>query len=191
MQKFTFNGKHLCQFGSEVNTKGQLQYPLGITVHNNRVYVADQVNRRVLVFYCDGKFSHIIRSNQLTSSFDVAINDKNQLFVANWAHHCIFIFTLDDNYVGRIGTRGSGKGQLNLASGVAVNKEGYVFVGEAGNCRVSIFSKEQTFIHSFGSRGSAKGQFNTNESLGIALSPDGNVYISDYSNKRIQIYSDF
>ena len=192
VQKFTTNGEYLCQFGNEGNANGELDCPLGITVHNKRVYVADQVNSRVSVFHCNGKFSHIIGSNQLSIfTFDVAINDRNQLFVADRGNHCIFIFTLDGDCVGKIGTEGSDEGQLNCPSGIVVDKDGYIFVTEAGNYRVSVFYKDRTFVCCFGSEGSAEGQFNTYESLGIAVSPDGSVYVSDYSNKRIQIYSDY
>ena len=192
VQKFTINGEYLCQFGNYGDTNGELNCPLGITVHNKRVYVADQVNRRVSVFHCDGKFSHIIGSVQLsTATFGVAINDRNQLFVADKGNHCVFIFTLDGDCVGKIGTKGFDWGQLDCPSGVAVDKEGSIFVIDCGNYRVSIFNKDGTFLHSFGSKGSAEGHFSTSESLGIAVNPDGNVYVSDYSNMRIQIYSDF
>ena len=139
VQKFTTNGEYLCQFGNEGNANGELDCPLVITLHNKRVYVADQVNSRVSVFYCDGKFSHIIGSNQLSIfTFDVAIDDRNQLFVADKGNYRIFIFTLDGDCIGKIRTEGSDKGQLNCPSGIVVDKEGYFFVTEAGNYRVYI-----------------------------------------------------
>ena len=192
MQKFTCNDEYFCQFGNEGYPNGHLNCPLGITVHNNSVYVANQVNHCISVFHCDGKFSHIIGSNQLsTATFGVAISDRNQLFVADFDNYCIFTFTLDGVYVGKIGTEGSDKGQLNHPSGIAVDKDGYILITEPGNFRVSIFNKDGIFMHCFSSKGSTEGQFNTHESLGIAVSPDGNIYISDYANMRIQIYSDF
>ena len=190
VQKFTINSEYLLQFGNIGKANGQLDCPLGITVHNKRVYVADQCNGRVSVFHCDGMFSHIIGSNQLSVPFSVAINDRNQLFVADHSNHCILIFALDGDCVGKIDIIGSDKGQLKYPSGVAVDKEGYIFVTDSGNCRVSIFDKERTFVHSFGSKSSAIGQFDIYGIVGIALSPDGSVYVCNSSNKKIQIYSD-
>ena len=54
-----------------------------------------------------------------------------------------------------------------------------------------MFDKNKTSTHFFGSRGYATGHFSTYESLGIAVGPDDSVYVSDYSNKRIQIYFDY
>ena len=39
----------------------------------------------------------------------------------------------------------------------------------------------------YGSRGSIEGQFEFHS--GIALSPNGDIYVSDGSNKRVQIFS--
>ena len=38
----------------------------------------------------------------------------------------------------------------------------------------------------FGSNGSANGQFSN--PYGIAVSPNGNIYVADYSNSRVQIF---
>ena len=193
VQKFLVNGEYVLQFSYKGLRNGQLDCPLGITVHNEKVYIADQCNGCVSVFYCDGKYSHTIGLGNLsTAIFDVTINgNNNQLLVADKRNHCISIFTLDGSHVGNIGIKGSDKGQLYCPAGVTVDEYGCILVIEGVNHRVSIFDKDGIFIHCFGSKGSAKGQFHTNESLGIALSPDGSIFISDYHNKRIQIYSNF
>jgi len=193
VQRFRVNGEYFLKFGTEGAGNGQLYCPLGIIIHNDRAYVADQVNSRISVFQCDGKFiRHIGVSHLSDTTFDIAVNsNNNQLLVADKGNHCISIFTLDGSYVGKFGTQGSDKGLLGGPCGLIVDKYGFVFVIEGVNHRISIFDKDGIFIHCFGSKGSAKGQFNTNESLGIALSPSGGIYISDYNNKRIQIFSAF
>ena len=129
------------------------------------------------------------------ATFDVAINGSNQLLVADLANSCVFVFTLDGGYVGKIGTKGSDKCQLYCPSGVAVDKHGCIFVTENGNRRVSVFDKNGTLVHCFGSKGSAEGQFLITgcgrDGLGISCSPNGSIYICDYDNMRIQVYSKF
>ena len=67
-------------------------------------------------------------------------------------------------------------GNIYVADGVAAN----------GNARVAKFDKDGHFIKSWGYRGSEPGQFNSLH--GIALDTQGNVYVADAGNKRIQVF---
>ena len=187
VQKFNTNGVYLFQFSIQGSANGQLQNPLGIIVHNGKLYVVDNGNSHISVFQLDGQFSHIIGSGHLSIPHYIAVNTNDQLLVANYGHHCISIFTLDGNYVGKFGTRGTGRGQLFKSVGITTDIYGFILVTDCGNNRVSIFDKDGAFVHSFGSKGSNHGQFSS--PYGIAISPTGDIYISDCINKRIQIFS--
>ena len=63
---------------------------------------------------------------------------------------------------------------------------GYIIITEADNNHVSVFDKDGVIIHCFRSKGSAEGLFSS--PCGIALSPNGSIYVSDFNNKRIQIF---
>ena len=54
------------------------------------------------------------------------------------------------------------------------------------NSRVAKFDKDGVFITSWGSYGTEPGQFNTLHT--IATDADGNVYVGDRSNDRIQVF---
>ena len=95
-------------------------------------------------------------------------------------------FTLSGHYVRKLGTRGSGRGQLCSPCSLATDLNGFIIVVDTCNNHVSVFDKHANCIHCFGSKGSANGQFNN--PLGIALSPNGSIYVSDYYNNRIQIF---
>jgi NHL repeat-containing protein len=74
---------------------------------------------------------------------------------------------------------------------VAFDKAGNIYVADGyatgtGNARVAKFDKDGHFIKSWGSRGSENGQFNSLR--GIALDAQGNVYVADAGNKRIQVF---
>jgi NHL repeat-containing protein len=76
-------------------------------------------------------------------------------------------------------------------AGVAWDKDGNIYVADgvatgAGNARVAKFDKDGHFIKSWGQRGSDVGQFNSLR--GIALDAQGNVYVADAGNKRIQVF---
>ncbi len=70
---------------------------------------------------------------------------------------------------------------------VAWDAAGNIYVADGfGNDRVAKFDKNGKFIRSWGSRGTANGQFDTVH--GIAIDAQGNVYVADTGNKRIQVF---
>jgi DNA-binding beta-propeller fold protein YncE len=70
---------------------------------------------------------------------------------------------------------------------VAWDAAGNIYVADGyGNARVAKFDKYGKFIKSWGSRGLNPGQFNTLK--GIALDSQGNVYVADSGNRRIQVF---
>jgi hypothetical protein len=92
---------------------------------------------------------------------------------------------------GRGGGGGTGAGQpgdnFNRPTDVAWDAAGDIFVSDGyGNARVAKFDKYGKFIKAWGSRGSGEGQFSTPHSL--ALDAQGNVYVADWGNKRIQVF---
>ncbi|XP_065888539.1 E3 ubiquitin-protein ligase TRIM71-like [Dysidea avara] len=187
VQKFSINGNYLLQFGNDGD--GKLSGPYGITIHNNKVYVADYDNKRIAVFQTNGQFCTSFGSEHLSSPCDVAVNTNNQLLVVDYSNHCVVTFTLDGHYVGKFGTQGSGRGQLSSPCGLAIDINGFILVADSSNHRVSIFDKSGNYIDCFGSKGSNAGQFSS--SYGIALSPNGSIYVSDSNNKRVQIFSNY
>jgi hypothetical protein len=73
---------------------------------------------------------------------------------------------------------------------VAWDRVGNIYVadgvGPTGNARVAKFDKTGHFLKSWGSRGSEPGQFSVLH--GIAIDSQGNVYVADAGNKRIQVF---
>ena len=188
VQKFNPNGDYLLQFNRR-SGNSQLKNPLGIVVHNDRVYIAEWSGNRISVFHCSGQICQTFGSGHLFNPYYITVTNNDQLLVANYGHHCISIFTLDGTYVGKFGEQGAGRGQLSSPTGITTDKYGFILVLEVGNSRVSVFDKDGVFVHCFGSKGSAQGQFSFPYG-GLAISNDGKIYITDRDNNRIQIFSD-
>ena len=110
IQKFDIFGNHLLKFGGKDN---QLNLPLGITVHYDKVFVADLFGH-ISVFQTNGQFSHFIGKGRLGSPHDVTVNNNDQLLVADNRHHCIYTFTLDGNYVSNLNVKATCLFQLVL-----------------------------------------------------------------------------
>jgi uncharacterized protein (TIGR03663 family) len=102
------------------------------------------------------------------------------------------------------GEPGTGPGQFTYPRGVAIGAEGSVYVVDSGNHRIQVFDRGGTFLRAWGSlcaldsgQGctdpdgagplvAGDGQFH--EPWGIAVSPDGRVYVADTWNHRIQAF---
>ena len=186
VQKFDTNNYCLLQFGRKGASDGQLKHPCGITVHCDNVYIADCGNKRISVFQTNGKFCISFGSDQLGGPSDVAVSANNHLLIADYSRSCIYTFTLNGHYVGKFGTKGSGRGQLNGPYSLTTDLYGFIIVADTYNNRVQIFDKDGNCINCFGSSGSRDGEFNY--PYGIALSTNGNIYVSDTNNGRIQIF---
>ena len=77
---------------------------------------------------------------------------------------------------------------FNRPTDVAWDAAGNIFISDGyGNSRVAKFDKEGRFIKSWGSKGKAPGQFDTLHS--IATDAEGNVYVGDRGNRRIQVFN--
>jgi DNA-binding beta-propeller fold protein YncE len=98
---------------------------------------------------------------------------------------------------GEGGGRGGGRGapgagingdSFNRPSDVTWDRAGNVYVadGFGGNNRIAKFTKDGNFVKTWGQTGSAQGQFN--QIRGIASDANGNLYVADAGNKRIQIF---
>lgn len=88
------------------------------------------------------------------------------------------------------GTEGPGEGQFLNPHGIAIARNGEIYVADSHNHRIQHFSAEGEFINTWGAYGSVDagnaepGFFN--EPWGIAVGPDGSVYVADTWNYRIQ-----
>ena len=70
---------------------------------------------------------------------------------------------------------------------VAWDAAGNIYVADGyGNARIAKYEASGKYIKSWGSRGTATGQFNIVH--GIAIDAQGNVYVADEGNRRVQVF---
>jgi sugar lactone lactonase YvrE len=73
---------------------------------------------------------------------------------------------------------------LQEPSAVAIDAEGRIWVAEAFADRVRAFDKSGKEVASFGKTGSGKGELCSPG--GLAIAPDGSIFVADSGNHRIQ-----
>ena len=126
-----------------------------------------------------------------SNPFDVAVTEEGHLAVAESGYHTVTLYSKTGQKVHMLGTAGSygtADGQFYNPSAVAIRGD-LLYVCESSNNRVQKFSiSQQSFISKFGTGGNCDGQFST--PYGICIDPEGNLFIADHSNNRIQVFRD-
>lgn len=193
-------------FGSYGSANGQFNGPSGVAVDSDgNVYVADAGNHRIQKFSLlsgtpvhewsfgglgsgDGNFS---------SPRTVAVDSDGNVYVADEGNHRIQKFTqlAGEPYLSHewsFGSIGDANGEFRFPDGVAVHSDGNVYVPDRGNHRIQKLNQsggsgQPEWEWTYGIEGSGDGQFS--HPWGVAVDNDGNVYVSDSGNHRIQKFT--
>ncbi len=144
------------------NAAGQFNFPRAVAVEGDgKIYVADSGNNRVQVFNPDGTF------------------------LRQWGSLC----KLDT----KEGCVGGGEGQFNEPWGIAVGKDGSVYISDTWNHRIQKFTNDGQFVKAWGVFGSTGGELGQENLFygprSLAIGRDGNLYVMDTGNKRVQVFS--
>ena len=119
----------------------------------------------------------------------VAVDDDDNILVADTENNCIQKWTADGKFITAVGSRGNKLLQFYCPSGIAIHPVSKrVYVSELFNCRVQILNPDLTPHSMFGSAGFGKGQFNYPK--GIAFDSEYNIYVGDNRrNTCIQVFT--
>jgi DNA-binding beta-propeller fold protein YncE len=135
-----------------------------------------------------GKVLNSWGANFFIMPHGLTVDKENNVWVTDVALHQIFKFSHEGKLLMKLGvakTPGNDSIHFNLPTDVAVANDGSFYVSDGyGNSRVVKFSKEGKYIFEWGKKGNKPGEFNTPH--GIDLDLQGNVYVADRDNNRIQ-----
>ena len=107
-------------------------------------------------------------------------SETGNIYVADQSNNRVVVFGENLNYLFDLK-------ELSSPLCIAVSQE-KVFVTENGPVCLSVFDKNGLLLRRFGTRGCGDGQFKGPR--GIAINEyNGDIFVCDYSNKRIQIFS--
>lgn len=181
LQVFDAAGKYLWSIASDC--PDCLNKPDGIaTDHQGRVFVADSANNRVLVFDRHAKFLEQIGAAgsdpgkfNFPNANDLEFDAGDHLYVADSWNDRIQKFDAQGN-VERIWPQAGGYN-------IAVDPQRAVYLAEQNN-RIVKFGPLGERLLSWGSEGSGPGQFNIPKA--IETDRDGNVWVGDWFNRRVQ-----
>ncbi|OLF85334.1 NHL repeat-containing protein [Marinobacter sp. C18] len=201
IQVFDHQGRFKRAFGTPGDELGELGRPMNLTIHNDKLYVPEYMNDRIQVFSLAGEPLRIIGSpgkgpGQFNAPGGVAVANGGDLFVADFYNHRVQHLNTDGSFVkqwGTTGKTGRSAGEFTYPTDVALGKDGALYVADGYGNRVQVFDAGGDFLHKWGGPfalglyGPFKGWFTTTTS--IAIGPEGNVFVADFYNDRIQKFA--
>jgi len=153
----------LQSWGSGGMADGQFNKPRNLAIApDGNIYVADSGNHRIEVF------------------------DKNGTFLFKWGNE-----SLDPS---KAPEPSAEPGKFNEPWGIAVGPSGKVYVTDTWNHRIQIFTAKGEFIRQVGTFVNAQSDPNLDPQnfwgpRGLAVDKDGNFYVTDTGNKRVQKFT--
>ena len=135
----------------------------------------------------------------------IAIDSQGNVYVADVYNNRVSKFTPDGQFTKKWGTKGTGSGSFSAPLGIAVDGNDNVYVADINNNRIQKFNSEGQYLTQWGSKGDGDGQFDWpgdmvigsegflmnayNGGNVLAVDKNGNVYVADINNCRVQKFN--
>ncbi len=140
VQKFTREGEWLGEFGSFGTGVGQFQRPSGLAWRDGKVFVADAINNRILIFTDAGKYLGDLGPLTFGLPYDIALGPDGVFNIIEYGAGRLSRVSLDGKLLGQLGRTGAGVGEFATPWGLAVDSRERVFVADTRNRRIVRFS---------------------------------------------------
>jgi subtilisin family serine protease/streptogramin lyase len=185
VQEFDPSGKYLAQFGSSGTGSGKFTYPKGIAIGpNGHIWVSDYLYRRVEEFSASGEFIRAVGQGgeeQITFSYPdgIAVDSAGSVWVADWHNNRVQELSSTGGLLGKFGIEGEGDGQLKGPSAIDIKPSGDLVITDRSTGRVQQFTTAGEYVTQFG-------YHNVSEQEGVAVAPNGIVYVSQSNQHGIE-----
>lgn len=194
VQRITPTGE-VTVLGEPGRRMGQLMCPKAVALdYAGYLYVVEQGNCRVQKFDWHGEWvsgfgAQGSSPGQLNNPSGVGVDDFHNLYIADAGNRRVQVFTAEGRHLYTIPRSRKGAGQVELGrpSGVAVQaREGLVYIADTGASQVYRCDREGSLLGSYGRPGPGPGELC--EPWAVALDREGNVWVTEVGNNRLQCF---
>jgi sugar lactone lactonase YvrE len=158
--------------------------PQGIAVDGKGdVYISDTENNRVVEFSATGVYVRAVTSD-MSGPEGLALDATGDLWVANAGQYddggeqAVELSTSGSALIQIGGDTSSNLGGLSDPSDVALDASGHVFIAEPDYSLVDEFDVTGPYGNEFGAT-------QLNNALGVAVAPNGTIYVADSGDGRV------
>jgi len=170
----------------------ELLTPYGLAVDSKGLlYVADTKVGAIFIFNPETRDVELIKHGvnaQFSSIFGLAIDDNDQLLVTDGNLHHVLVFDPNHKLRARFG-----EGILEEPSGIAIDTENrFIYVADTGLDQIVVFDADSFKpLRTIGTGGkqhtlTTPGDFS--KPTNVAVDQDGNLYVSDTLNDRVEVF---
>ncbi|EEG77732.1 6-bladed beta-propeller [Dethiobacter alkaliphilus] len=182
-------GEHNYQYAILGEGENMLHKPMGVLVSSGQVYVTDTMNKRVQVFSLSGnpRFAFGESGNkpgEFSFPYGIEKTSNGEIFVADVYNGNISVFDDRGNFLRYFAPQ---EKELTQPAGLFIH-ETSLYVSNLDPGQILVFDLETgELLRKIGSEGDGLGQLMfPNDAV---IGPDGNLYVSDTGNNRIQVYT--
>jgi peptidylamidoglycolate lyase len=151
-------------------------------VQSKTILIIDKNNGKLINSWGDNLF---IMPHGLT------VDNENNIWVTDVGLHQIFKFNHEGKLLMKLGeasVSGNDSVHFNKPTDIAIRNDGSFYVSDGyGNSRIVKFSAKGEYLFEWGKKGDRESEFKIPH--GISLDSNGNVYVADRENKRIQVFN--
>ena len=184
MTIFSYNGDLLREWSS--TPPGVYHSIAGMAVNSDGdVYVTDNYTQMVYKFSSTGTITASWGGEeQFINPLGIAVGNNHEVFVVVMNDHQIMVFSSEGQFIDSFGF-----GYLIYPEEIAIDGGGNIFVssGFPYDQTIKVFSPSFEFLGSIGGYGLAVGNFQS--ITGLAISDEGNLFVSDRSNSRVSSFT--
>ncbi len=169
-----------------------LAKPYAVAVHKGRMFLSDSVERFVTVFDVPEGRHFTIGSEEpgrLAKPLGIDVDGRGSLYVADVTLRAVLVYDRDGKFLRKVG----GPQFFDRLASVTVDADGRrIYVVDIGgvaseNHRVRVFDAiSGEHLQDIGKRGTGPGEFNLPRDL--AIGKDGQLYVVDGGNFRVQVF---
>ena len=181
--------------GTPVRTIIEVSRPSGLAINQQgEILVVEEGNECVSVLRPNGTkkiigspADNLLPPHTLRMAHGVAVRDNGAILVVNTREHCIATFTSEGGPYTSVGELGGGSLEFKEPMGIDIHPiTKHVFITDYSNHRIQVLNQDLKFVTCYGYYGSDDGQFKN--PWDVSFDSDGDVYIADSGNHRIQVF---
>ena len=152
----------------------------------DRLYIVDKANQRILLFDSDLKFEREIPVEGGRRLMDVKVDRAGRIYALNTTDGSICVYNNKGKLLLRFGTRGAGEGEFDFPTSLAIDRKGSIYVTDQHKNKVFVFNNNGRFLFTFSQLGWREARLHRPSF--IYINNSGRIFIVDRANTRISVF---